>query len=333
MAAKSEGLTKRQLRTIARVQALKTVPLIIILLSLFFYQAEWFNSLQKIQVSYDFSNYQNPGVSKIATDVIPTQIPTPGIGSLSFTQNNSFSQYIEELVNFIDQGENTTTANLTEAEQNVIDSQPHFFGVFGSLNESEFNTLSTIGQIEYLLHQTITEAQQIYSAFLNGTLQKQFLHQFLRDVWRNVIDKSLPQGWKKPSYIFIENQGALTIRDLTTTGKFRVNQTELNFLQYNTTHLAQSEKATLTLTLSQIIIAFLEITFDALVMKSIEILETKNITALESFPEYFRVILLSIHINVQLLITVRLGLLPTILDFRVDLTNLYQTRIQEEFPQ
>lgn len=329
MVTKSDALTKRQKRIIARIQALKTIPLIIIMLSLFFYQAEWFNSLQKIQISYDFSNYQIPTSSNHVSGVLVTQIPSPMENTFSFTQNNTFYQYIEDLVSYIDQGENFSTANITGAEQNVINTQTHFVGSFGSLTVLEFDALSTVGQIEYLLQYTISSAQQIYGAFLNGSLEEQFLQQFLMDVWRKLIDEFLPVSWNNPSYIFIANHGRLTIRDLNVHGTFRVNNTELSFIQYNTTQLQPSQNATLSLSLTQIITAFLEITFGALVSQTIQILLSKNYSALENFGTYFRAILLSITIETQLRISVRLGLLPTILDFHIDLSSFYQQRIEE----
>jgi hypothetical protein len=115
-------------------------------------------------------------------------------------------------------------------------------------------------------------------------------------------------------------------------GTFRVNDTELSFIQYNTTQVQPSQNATLRLSLTQIITTFLEITFGALVAQTIQILQSKNYSALETFGTYFRAILLSISIQTQLQISVRLGLLPTNLDFSIDLSTYYRQRIEEALP-
>jgi hypothetical protein len=341
MTAKSEGLTKRQLRAVARVQALKTIPVIIIMLSLFFYQAEWFNSLQKIEITYDFSNYQipnpnpnpNSNSSYLSGDVRPTQLPAPPISTQAFTQNNTFYQYVEQMVQYIEETSNITTANLTQAEQTVIEQQEHYTGPFEILTPPEFDALSNIGQIEYLLKTTITAAHQIYSAYLNGSLVEQYILQFLRDVWRTLIDEFLPEEWKNPSHIYIENNGTFPIRDLEMIGTFHLNQNEIIFLHYNTTELRRRERASISLSLIEIIKGILEITFEELVLKTLQILREQNFTALLSFPEYLKEILLAIKIEAQLMITARLGLIPISIAFRIDLTSIIQSRIVEALPE
>lgn len=182
--------------------------------------------------------------------------------------------------------------------------------------ESAFNNITLRGDIEDQLGQTLTQVQQVYEAYLNGSLPD-LIYDFFREMWNDVLKSFIPEEYLEPTYITISKDGWSTIEDIFASLNVILNDQSSPILEEVGKSLSYIAPLILEVSLASIIRNLISLAYDLLVDLTVTILEETNSTISESFIDYLFYLILDNELSISLNFNGLFGLLP--IDFKLAL--------------
>jgi hypothetical protein len=284
--------------------------------SLLIYQYELTQSIKRLQISYDFSNFSEDATGEIQlkqsssppnlitnlnndTNLIGniTQVPilNQGVGLEPFFQY--FFSYLDN---------STENINLTAATESVMQND------------------TLINQIEASIPTVISFAQQIYDAYLNGSLSWDLMIQFFQQMWMNAFTSQIPPKWFKPAFIYITNGGWIAIENVSIDGNFLWNNNTTPFTKIENQALEPKKNITIEISIAEMIRSIGRLAFDKLVNITMALLLVNPQGIIETFTTYFETLIYTMSLKLSVQFSAILGLFPVSLDMELDLTKILQ---------
>jgi len=212
----------------------------------------------------------------------------------------TYGEYIDSLFLFM----NNHPINITKAADMIININTTF-----------------IEELEEDLNETITQAFQIYDAYLNGNLTKSNITTFFEQMWEYAIDL-IPNGYLNPAKIVLTNGGLSSIERISFKAKVRIFNKSAVFLRNANQRLSPNEKLIIQLTLKELISTVINLGTNLLIDLTIEILEEVSEvlnTTISYLNELSRKFDLSIFFDMNGLF----GLIPIGFEFSVNLVSIF----------
>jgi hypothetical protein len=298
---------EREKRILWRIQLIKTLPFIFLMLGLVVYQFEAIDSLERLDFSYDFSNYLDETPSGIPFPLEDFKASVPDIEDI--TRGEGLEDAFDFFFAYFAAGNVSETVNLTAAESQVFIDDPDLIVDIGT-------NLST----------TIVNGSQIYLAFLNGQLDKNFLISFLRTLWYIAFESFIPERWFQNGSIFVNNNGFMILKEIHILGIFQLPSSSAVFVDFYQAQLTPNDKLHIQLSLVNLIYAIAEIALGDLIDIIISLLPTEPLGILKSFQEYFQNFFQNIDLSVKISLGARVGFIAVIGEILVDLKSILKRR-------
>lgn len=212
----------------------------------------------------------------------------------------TYGEYIDSLFVFMI----NNPINLTQAADMIINVNTTY-----------------IGELEDLLNETITDAFQIYDAYLDGNFTRSNITTFFDQMWKNAID-IIPNEYLNPARIVLKNGGISSIESISFQSKVTIFNKLAIFLKNVNQRLSPNEELIIQLTLKELISTIINLGTDLLIDLTIEILEEISDvlnTTISYFNELSRKFDLSISFNIDGLF----GLIPISFEFSINLVSIF----------
>ena len=304
----------RKMKNIQRIQLIKTVPFLVLIIGLLFFQVNWFISLQELHITYDFSNYQ---VLPTGSNEFELPLNSSEPHSAQVINLNSTSDLMGEGADgFFQQVISYLTTNHSES---LNFSQAENF-TFQNATDIRYN-------VEHLLNTTLNSSQDLYLQFLRvhdaniTALLYQYISAFMYDLWNNAVQQLIPDSWFDPAYLNITNEGDFIYFNLNFSGNFRWLNYSSNFLNYTLPIFQQQETLTLNITMADLMNSLLSIAIDALVNLTLTQLSVDPVGILRDFSTYMQLFFQQIEIFVDMHIGGVVGFLPVKIVLSVNISN------------
>jgi len=218
-------------------------------------------------------------------------------------------------------------SNYTKQELKVTNLNDFFEAKFAYMKENPINLTTAsekvlenetlMYQIESRLNSSVTSVQEIYNAYLNGSLDNLIID-FFREMWHYAFTELIPEEYYKPAFINLTNQGWASINNITVYGDFLLENKSARFLKSITNILSFNEPLILEISLANLINAIANITYDILIDLTITLLENNHIVN-ETVLAYFKELIKNFQLSVSLYVNGRCGFVITTLDLKIDL--------------
>ena len=299
----------RKKQKITIIQIIKTIPLIIIIFGVGLYQVQWFQGLQQLVFTYDFSGvYPEPQAASRDFGPSPAQF-----NGLSPPQGEGLEEFSKTMVDYLVNNDTALpTVNLTAAEKAVLQNA------------------TVIDPIQDYLEQLIDEAKQIYEAFISGDLLYDLFLDFVRELWRLALAENLPEAWDNPVELNVLNNGTIPFKQLDVYGNFFWNETLVQFLSLSNRTLPPGETLEISIILNDIIRAITELLFEELVELTITWFLENLSTALADFPTFFRLLLLNQDLHLYIKVEAIIGIITSEIIIDVDFDPFLEDFVEEE---
>lgn len=196
--------------------------------------------------------------------------------------------------------------NFSQAANNVIKTNTSF-----------------IEQIEEEIQQNITNAQQIYDAYMNNNISESSIITFLDQTWNNV-KSVMPADFLNPAKVILKNGGFAPIESISFKGKVSINNRSATFLKNINNKLSQDEQLVLQITLKQVLVAIINIGMNLLVEVTLQVLDTSPHEVYNTTIQYFRNFANNFGLNLEFNVYGVFGLLPISLDYSIDLITIFK---------
>ncbi len=287
------------------VQWIKNIPFIIMILSVLIYQVQWFQSIQKITFSYDLGNLLPSNAPESAQSNF-----SDALGNATY-QGEGLENLFEALLALITNNL-TDPINITEAEQEILQ-----------------NT-TLIEKIENFLGYIPGIAEQIYLAYLNGTLTWDLLKEFLFLLWNSIFRLYIPESWYYPISLFVHNNGSFDItRFKVIGGIFWFDSLQL-FINRSDAILRSKEKFQVNFTIYDLVYSLFYSNFDFLLNQTIEIIKKDPFGKLNSFTEVLIGLLKEGNPDFQFQIGGLMGFIFMDIKVHVDLNPIIEHVLKED---
>lgn len=195
--------------------------------------------------------------------------------------------------------------------------------------ENAFNNETLKGNIEDQINQTLTTVQQVYEAYLNGSLTN-LIYDFFREMWRDVLQSYIPEEYLEPTYITISKKGWSAIENITASLNLILNGKSDPILKEIGKSLSNIAPLVLEISLASIVKSLISLAYDLLVDLTVNILEQTNSTISESFIDYLFYLILDNELSVSLKFEGLFGLLPISFDLSLEIDPIIR-KIAEGF--
>ncbi len=303
-----KGLSLEEKKDRARFRLIKTIPFIILILSVFIYQMQWISALDNIQLTYDFSQMEK------AFDEIDTpehsQFFTPDfqkdLNEIEATKN-PIELLLNSFIGNISSQNISMNINLTESAQILIK-----------------NRGQTIQNIENESGQSIENLDDLFN--LVGELDSSYFLNFFQEVWQNLVQNLIPESWFKLGNITITNNAWISLKNISFVARFELNNNSIPFLNYSHIQISKYSSFLIKLSLANL--------FQSLISTMLEwitgityqyfsnFFNTSNdMNSLRSVSFYIQEVLKDFHLLGIVEFNANFGLLPIDFDFSIDLSS------------
>jgi hypothetical protein len=297
--------TSRKYQTqINVVQWIKNIPFIIIVLSVLIYQVQWFQSIQKISFSYDLGNLlsnQTPNSAQSNFNNV--------LGNATY-QGEGLEKMFEALLEIITNNL-TDTINITEVEQIVLQ-----------------NT-TLIENIENVIGYIPTFAEQIYLAYLNGTLSWNLLKEFLILLWNSIFRAYIPESWFYPISLYVHNNGSFDITRFKVVGGILWFDSYYLFINQSDSILKAKDNFQINFTIYDLVYSLFYSNFDFLLNETIEVIKKDPFGKLNSFADVLIDLIKTGNPDFRFEIGGLMGFIFMDIKIEVDLSPIINDLIQE----
>jgi len=226
-------------------------------------------------------------------------------------------------------------SNYTEESISVDSFDTFMEDIFTYINENQINFTEVVdevlqnetlmAEINFYINYTITTVEQIIEAVLNGTLNENYLIQYIKQFWFNGITYFLPEGYFQSAYINFTSKGWATIQNIHAYLDLLFRNETYRLLEpskgMNT--LSSMQPLILNFSIAHLLSNLIMLNFDTLVeITYVIFLDTGNI--IDNLLIYFNELFNETNISATVYFSGTFGFFPLSFNLNLDLKLILQ---------